>query len=56
VTDAPVSRAAHKLHHRNFEVNYGNTPTPLDNVFGTWHDGTPEAHELFKDRRRAEKA
>ena len=46
----------HHLHHRYFEVNYGNTPTPLDKVFGTWHDGTPEAHELFKDRRRAEKA
>ncbi len=46
----------HHLHHRYFEVNYGNTPTPLDKVFGTWHDGTPEAHEQFKDRRRAEKA
>jgi sterol desaturase/sphingolipid hydroxylase (fatty acid hydroxylase superfamily) len=46
----------HHLHHRYFEVNYGNTPTPLDKLFGTWHDGTPEAHETFKGRRRFETA
>jgi sterol desaturase/sphingolipid hydroxylase (fatty acid hydroxylase superfamily) len=45
----------HHLHHRYFEVNYGNTPSPIDKLFGTWHDGTPEAHEAFKDRRRAER-
>jgi len=42
----------HNLHHRLFEVNYGNTPTPLDKVFGTWHDGGAEAHEALKHRRR----
>ncbi len=45
----------HHLHHRYFEVNYGNTPSPIDKLTGSWHDGTPEAHELFKDRRRAER-
>ena len=42
----------HNLHHRLFEVNYGNSPTPLDKAFGTWHDGSPEAHEALKHRRR----
>ena len=46
----------HHLHHRYFEVNYGNTPSPIDKLTGSWHDGTPEAHELFKDRRRAERS
>jgi sterol desaturase/sphingolipid hydroxylase (fatty acid hydroxylase superfamily) len=44
----------HHLHHKYFEVNYGNTPTPLDKVFGTWHDGTPECIEAFRERRRGE--
>lgn len=43
----------HQLHHQNFEVNYGNTPTPLDKLFGTWHDGTAAAQEALKHRRRA---
>ncbi|HJM35621.1 MAG TPA: sterol desaturase family protein [Acidimicrobiales bacterium] len=43
----------HQLHHRYFEVNYGNTPTPLDAVFGTWHDGTQEAQERLRHRRRS---
>lgn len=43
----------HNLHHRLFEVNYGNTPTPVDKLFGTWHDGTPEAHAVLKHRRRS---
>jgi hypothetical protein len=43
----------HQLHHPNFEVNYGNTPTPLDKLFGTWHDGTAAAHAALKHRRRA---
>ncbi len=42
----------HQLHHRYFEVNYGNTSAPFDILFGTWHDGTPQAHAKFKDRRR----
>ncbi len=42
----------HNLHHKYFEVNYGNTPTPMDKLFGSWHDGTPESHKAMKDRRR----
>lgn len=42
----------HNLHHRYFECNYGMLLVPLDKWFGTFHDGTPEAHEAMKDRRR----
>ena len=42
----------HNLHHRLFEVNYGNTSSPLDKLFGTWHDGTTTGHEALKHRRR----
>lgn len=41
----------HQMHHRYFEVNYGNLEMPWDKWFGTFHDGTPEAHEALKDRR-----
>jgi len=44
----------HHLHHKYFEVNYGNTPTPMDKLFGTWHDGTPETHKEIKVRLRPE--
>jgi len=43
----------HNLHHRYFEVNYGMLLLPLDKWFGTFHDGSLEAHEQMKDRRRA---
>ena len=43
----------HNLHHRLFEVNYGNTPSPLDKLFGSWHDGSPEAHESLRSRRKS---
>ncbi len=42
----------HNLHHRYFEVNYGMLLLPLDKWFGTFHDGSQEAHELMKSRRR----
>lgn len=42
----------HQLHHKYFEVNYGNTPTPLDKLFGSWHDGQPETLALLKAQRR----
>ena len=44
----------HNLHHRYFEVNYGMLLVPLDKWFGTFHDGSVEAHEQMKDRRRAD--
>ena len=40
------------LHHKHFEVNYGNMPTPLDRVFGSWHEGTTATHALMKCRKR----
>jgi len=43
----------HNLHHRYFEVNYGMLLLPLDKWFGTFHDGSIEAHEQMKSRRRA---
>ena len=43
----------HQLHHRLYEVNYGNTPTPVDKLFGSWNDGTPEAQAAFKESKRA---
>ena len=43
----------HNLHHRYFEVNYGVLLLPLDKWFGTFHDGSLEAHEAMKARRRA---
>jgi sterol desaturase/sphingolipid hydroxylase (fatty acid hydroxylase superfamily) len=47
---------AHYLHHKYFEVNYGDGLVPLDKLFGTWHDGTPEGEELMNarfEKRRA---
>ena len=40
------------LHHWYFEVNYGMLLLPLDKSFGTFHDGSQQAHEQMKDRRR----
>lgn len=42
----------HQMHHRYFEVNYGNLEMPWDKWFGSFHDGTPEAHERLKERRQ----
>ena len=42
---------AHYLHHKYFEVNYADGMVPLDRWFGSFHDGSPEAHEAMKARR-----
>lgn len=42
----------HQMHHRYFEVNYGNLEMPWDKWFGSFHDGTPQAHERMKTRRK----
>jgi len=42
----------HQMHHRYFEVNYGSLEVPWDKWFGSFHDGTPEAHERLKSRRQ----
>ncbi len=43
----------HNLHHRYFECNYGMLLIPIDRWMGTFHDGSPEAHDVMKERRRA---
>ena len=43
----------HYLHHRYFECNYGGPMVPLDRWFGTFHDGTPEAHAHMQKRWEA---
>ena len=51
-TSVDASSYAHYLHHKYFEVNYADGMVPLDKWFGSFHDGTPEAHEKMKERRR----
>lgn len=47
----------HYLHHKYFEVNYGNSDRliPFDYWFGTAHDGSPEADEAMYKRMKAKK-
>ena len=40
----------HYLHHKYFEVNYGDGLIPFDKWFGTWHDGTEKAEKLMNER------
>ncbi|EFL89114.1 sterol desaturase family protein [Ahrensia sp. R2A130] len=42
----------HQMHHRYFDCNYGNLEVPWDKWFGSFHDGTEEAHAHIKERRR----
>ena len=46
----------HYLHHKYFEVNYGDGLVPLDKLFGTWHDGSPEAEARITARYEKSKA
>ena len=50
----PAGDLFHQLHHRFFEVNYGNTQMPIDWWTGTWHDGTRTTHLRLKGRQRAD--
>ena len=52
VVGGDASYYAHYLHHKYFEVNYADGMVPLVKWFGSFHDGTPEAHEAMKARRR----
>jgi sterol desaturase/sphingolipid hydroxylase (fatty acid hydroxylase superfamily) len=36
-------------------VNYGDGLVPLDKLFGTWHDGSPEAEAEARMNARYEK-
>ena len=49
----PAGSFFHQLHHRYFECNYGEPDIPFDQWFGTSHDGSPEAHEQMREKRRA---
>jgi len=42
----------HQLHHQYFNLNYGNTPTPFDKLFGSWHDGSKKSRAAQKQRIR----
>ncbi|MBT4871388.1 MAG: sterol desaturase family protein [Marinovum sp.] len=42
----------HQLHHRYFECNYGTAEMPWDRWFGSFHDGTPEATERIRTRKK----
>ncbi|MGR9202131.1 sterol desaturase family protein [Rhizobium leguminosarum] len=46
----------HYLHHKYFEVNYGDGLIPIDKWLGTFHDGSKEADEQMKARFLAKKA
>jgi sterol desaturase/sphingolipid hydroxylase (fatty acid hydroxylase superfamily) len=46
---------AHYLHHKYFEVNYGDALIPLDKWFGTWHDGSSEGEVRMQERYRRRK-
>ncbi len=43
----------HYLHHKYFEVNYGDGMVPFDKLFGTYHDGTEEAAAKMRARLKA---
>ncbi|MDE5446756.1 sterol desaturase family protein [Bradyrhizobium sp. CSA207] len=45
----------HYLHHKYFEVNYGERLIPFDEWLGTAHDGSPEADEAMFRRLKAKK-
>lgn len=51
-TTMDVSYYAHYLHHKYFEVNYADGMVPLDKWFGSFHDGSPEAHQAMLARRQ----
>jgi len=42
----------HYLHHKYFECNYGGSIAPMDQVFGTFHDGSQQAQEAIRERMR----
>jgi hypothetical protein len=46
---------AHYLHHKYFEVNYGDALIPLDQWFGTWHDGSADREARIQARHKERK-
>lgn len=47
----PLGDFFHQLHHRYFECNYGTAEVPWDAVFGSFHNGTPEATRRMRERQ-----
>jgi sterol desaturase/sphingolipid hydroxylase (fatty acid hydroxylase superfamily) len=47
---------AHYLHHKYFECNYADGAIPLDRWFGSFHDGSDEAHAAMGRRIKARNA
>lgn len=43
----------HQIHHRYFEVNYGNLEVPWDKLFGSFHDGTDAGKASMRERLKA---
>ncbi len=46
----PTGQFNHYQHHRYFECNYGSQLVPLDTWFGSFHDGSPEAHARMVEK------
>jgi sterol desaturase/sphingolipid hydroxylase (fatty acid hydroxylase superfamily) len=46
----------HYLHHKHFEVNYGDGLIPFDRWFGTFHDGSKDGEAKMQARYQAKKA
>ena len=47
-----IANLFHTLHHKYFECNYGTFESPCDKWFNTFHDGTPDATEIMRNKRR----
>jgi sterol desaturase/sphingolipid hydroxylase (fatty acid hydroxylase superfamily) len=45
-----ASHYNHYLHHKYFEVNYGDGLAPFDKWLGTFHDGSEAAQEAMNGR------
>ena len=45
----------HQIHHRYFEVNYGNLDVPWDKLFGSFHDGTEAGKARMRERLKTRK-
>ncbi|MFO1034007.1 MAG: sterol desaturase family protein [Hyphomicrobiales bacterium] len=46
----PTHAYIHYLHHKYFEVNYGDGLIPFDKWFGSFHDGSKEGEALMEAR------
>lgn len=49
---AQIGDFFHQLHHRYFECNYGTVEMPWDKWFGSFHDGSDEATQETRRRKK----